>query len=113
MAIDLHKLERYMFETLGVYLKPVPWNGVGKLSLFLQQHYSYVVIHLLGYSFLLMVDEGKEEKSPANLRKHTKLLGAQWSGEIINKDINGESHNILTSITELKDRNNSRITNNR
>lgn len=83
MTIDIQKLERYVFETLEVSLKPVPWQGIGDLPLFLQHQYSYMEIQLLGNSFLLMVDEEMEEKSPANLRKHTDILRSHWSGEII------------------------------
>lgn len=50
---------------------------------FLRDTYDFLVLHVLGRDFMLMIDVREEEASPATIRKHAEQLERFWQGEVI------------------------------
>lgn len=80
---ELHQLERYLHDALGVAVTAAPWLGSEHLPHFLKELYGFAEIHLLGIHCLLVVDTGPAEQSPAALRKHVDLLQARQTADVI------------------------------
>jgi hypothetical protein len=71
---ELHELERYVHDALGVSVKPTPWSGADRLPHFLNDRYEFAQAELLGLHVLLVIDTNPEEQSPATVRKHLDML---------------------------------------
>ena len=83
MQNELSQLKRYLYETLGIVINPTPWAGSARLPFFLRDFYTFFEIQLLELPCLTMLDRGKQEYSPATVRKHMDLVKAKWDGEIV------------------------------
>ena len=71
---ELHQLERYVHDALGVVVKTTPWRGSLRLPHYLKDLYRFAKVDLLGMHCLLLVDTTPAEQSPAAVRKHLDLL---------------------------------------
>lgn len=80
---ELHQLERYLHDTLGVAVTTTPWRGGERLPHFLKELYRFAKIDLLGMHGLLAVDANPAEQSPAAVRKHMDLLRTKQDAEVI------------------------------
>ncbi|MBI4578626.1 MAG: hypothetical protein HY718_02935 [Planctomycetes bacterium] len=74
---------RYIQETLGLDLHPVPWAGQARLPFLLRDRYRCYRVEILDAACLLMMDAGDEEQSPATIRKHMENLQAHAGGLVI------------------------------
>ena len=83
MRPELHELERYVHDILGVSVKPMPWSGAGRLPPFLRERYRFAEAELLGLHTLLVIDNDLEEPSPAMVRKHMDMLQTKEHADLI------------------------------
>jgi hypothetical protein len=80
---NLHELERYVQDALGVSLKTTPWSGADRLPHFLRERYKFAQAELLGLHALLVIDTNPEEQSPAVVRKHMDTLQTKQHADLI------------------------------
>src|SRR5580658_8104203 len=80
---ELHELERYVQDALGVSVKPTPWRGADRLPHFLKERYKFAQAELLGLHALLVIDTNPEEQSPAMVRKHLDMLQPKQHTDLI------------------------------
>ncbi len=80
---ELHELERYAHDTLGVSVKPAPWNGADRLPHFLKERYRFAQAELLGLHVLFVIDVNPEEQSPAAIRKHMDMLQTKQPMDLV------------------------------
>jgi hypothetical protein len=80
---ELSELERYVYETLGVSVKTVPWSGADRLPHFLRERYKFAQTELLGLHALLVIDTNPEEQPPAIVRKHMDMLQTKQHVDLI------------------------------
>ena len=83
MRPELHELERYVHDALGVSVKPTPWSGADRLPYFLKERYRFAQAELLGLHVLLVIDINPEEQSPATVRKHMDLIRTKQHADLI------------------------------
>ncbi len=83
MRSELHELERYVHDALGVAVKTKPWSGAGRLPHFLNERYRFAQAELLGVHALLVIDTNPEEQSPATVRKHLDILQTKQQADVI------------------------------
>lgn len=83
MRPDIHELERYVHEALGIAVKTKPWSGADRLPHFLKERYSFAQTELLGLHALLVIDTDPEEQSPATVRKHMDMLQTKQHADLI------------------------------
>ena len=83
MRPELHELERYVHDALGISVKTTPWNGADRLPHFLKERYRFAQAELLGLHFLLVIDTHPEEQSPATVRKHMDALQTKQKTDLI------------------------------
>ena len=83
MRPELHELERYVHDALGVAVKAKPWSGADRLPHFLKERYSFAQAELLGLHALLVIDTNPEEQSPATVRKHLDMLQTKQHADLI------------------------------
>jgi len=83
MRAQLNTLVKYLQETLGLDLHPVPWTGQDRLPFLLRDRYRFYQIQILETNCLLMVDANKNEQSPATIRKHIENLRAHAKDPVI------------------------------
>lgn len=83
MRFELHELERYVHDALGVAVKTKPWNGADRLPHFLRERYRFAQAELLGAKAILVIDTNPKEQSPATVRKHFDVLQAKHNEELI------------------------------
>jgi hypothetical protein len=80
---QLHELDRYVQDALGVSVKPTPWSGADRLPHFLKERYKFAQAELLGLHALLVIDTNPEEQSPATVRKHLDMLQTKQHTDLI------------------------------
>jgi len=80
---ELHELEHYVHDALGVSVKPTPWGGADQLPHFLRERYRFAQAELLGRNALLLIDTNLEEQSPATVRKHMDMLQTKQHADLI------------------------------
>jgi DNA-binding MarR family transcriptional regulator len=80
---ELHELERYVHDALGVAVKTKPWSGADQLPHFLKERYRFAQAELLGVHALLVIDTNPEEQSPATVRKHLDILQTKQYADLI------------------------------
>lgn len=83
MRPELHELERYIHDALGVSVKTTPWSGADRLPHFLKERYRFAQAELLGLHVLLVIDTSPEEQSPATVRKHMDMLQTKQNADLI------------------------------
>ena len=83
MIPEIHELDRYLHDTLGVVVKAAPWNGAGHLPPVLRERYKFAKAELLGLPVLLMIDRSAEEQAPVAVRKHMEMLRPKQEAELI------------------------------
>jgi len=83
MQPELHELERYVQDALGVSVKATPWSGARQLPPVLRERYSFAQAELLGLRALLVIDTSSEEQSPATVRKHMDMLQTKKHADLI------------------------------
>lgn len=83
MQTELHELERYLHDALGIAVTITPWLGGEHLPHFLKDLYGFAQVDLLGMHGLLVFDSNPEEQSPAVVRKHLDLLRTKQDAEVI------------------------------
>lgn len=83
MIPELHELDHYLHDTLGVAMKAMPWNGAGHLPPVLRERYKFAKAELLGLPVLLMIDTGAEEQAPMAVRKHMEMLKTKQEAELV------------------------------
>ena len=77
------KLERYLYDALGIRVAVVLWETEGSMSLFLQDRYRFFRAAVLNQKCLFMVDVHAEEESPAAIRKHVEQVPGKWDGPVV------------------------------
>jgi len=75
--------ERYLKETLDIYLRPKKWKETEKLPFFLRNLYAFFEVPILGTHCLAMVAKDEAEHTPATIRKHILQVQKKWSHEVI------------------------------
>lgn len=83
MQTELHQLEQYLHDALGVAVTTTPWRGGERLPPFLKERYHFAQMDLLGMHGLLVVDASLAEQSPAAVRKHLDLLRTKQNADVI------------------------------
>ena len=83
MHTVIAQLKRYMQEALGVVISPNPLGKSTRLPFFLRDFYAFFEVKLLDVPCLLMLDRGKQQQSPATIRKHMDQVETKWGGEIV------------------------------
>ena len=83
MDILISQLERYLHDTLSVSVNLLQWAKSKGLPFFLQDDYTFCTAKILDMPFLLMVDPGDKEPSPAIIRKHMIQVQTKWDAEVI------------------------------
>lgn len=83
MQTPIATIKRYIQDTLGLTVDPVPWRGQDRLPFMLQDRYAFHTVQMLGTPCILMMDAGGEEQSPATVQKHIVLVRAHADGEVI------------------------------
>lgn len=83
MRPELHELERYVHDVLGVSVKTTPWSGAARLPHFLKERYKFAQAELLGLHALLVIDTNREEQSPATVRKQMDMLQTKHHVDLI------------------------------
>jgi len=73
---------RYLRETLGVIVDPIPWAGGAQLPFFMKARYGLFEFELLGASLLLLTDCG-DEQTPETVEKHVAQVRKFWDGEVV------------------------------
>jgi hypothetical protein len=81
MPIQIFK--EYLLETLGIRTQPVPWTDAKVLPFLLRDRYDFFIIPILKTRCLLMIPKGKEELTPAIVRKHWEMTKEKWEDEVI------------------------------
>jgi len=71
----IEDLRNYVLEALGIAFSVHPWPEAARLPTYLQDNYRYHVGKILKQEFLLMVDDRKNEPSPATIGKQIQQLG--------------------------------------
>ena len=77
------KIDRYLRETLGVEVLPVPWPEATRLPLFLTERYRFLGAAILAQPVLFMIDTLVIEESPAVIRKHMTQVRAKCEWPIV------------------------------
>jgi DNA-binding MarR family transcriptional regulator len=80
---EIHELDRYLHDTLGVVVKAAPWKGASHLPPVLRERYKFAKADLLGLPVLLMIDRSAEEQAPVAVRKHMEMLRPKQEAELI------------------------------
>jgi DNA-binding MarR family transcriptional regulator len=83
MPKGLADFERYVRDVLAVRVSAAPWAEGAKMPFFLRNLYSFFEIRIMDAPFLVMLDSGKEELSPAVVGKHMAQVRLHWDGEIV------------------------------
>ena len=83
MQAELHQVERYLHDALGIAVTTKPWSGGEHLPHFLKELYSFAQMDLLGMRALLVIDANLAEQAPAAVRKHIDLLRTKQDKEVI------------------------------
>ena len=79
----VQKLEKYLFESLGVSLAIQKWQKEKSLPLFLRDLYKFHECQLLHESCLVMEARDEEEITPATIRKHIRQIEDIWRHGVI------------------------------
>ena len=79
----LNHLKRYLNDTLGFVVKPVPWSGGSRLPFFFRESYTFYEVRLAESLYLLMLDHQGDGRSPSTVRKHMEAVVDRWEGEVI------------------------------
>jgi len=74
---------RYVGDTLGVEVAPVPWRGRDRLPPILKERYRFAAFRLLETDCVLMLDSDEGEPSPATVRKHMDLVRQKSDAVIV------------------------------
>jgi len=74
--------ERYLKETLDIYVQPEKWKGAVKLPFFLRNLYAFFEVPILGMYCLAMVAKDETEYTPATIRKHILQVQKKWNHEV-------------------------------
>jgi DNA-binding MarR family transcriptional regulator len=80
---ELHELERYVHDALGVSVKTSALERSRQLPPFLRERYRFAQAELLGLRALFVIDANPEEQSPATVRKHMDMLQAKQHADLI------------------------------
>jgi len=80
---ELHQLERYVHDALGIDVTATPWRGRERLPHFLKELYNFAEMTLLCVPCLLVVDTSPAEQSPAAIRKHMDLLRTKQNTDVV------------------------------
>ncbi|MCY2952536.1 MAG: hypothetical protein NTU53_11245 [Planctomycetota bacterium] len=83
MQAELHQLERYVHDALGVAVTTTPWRGGERLPHFLKDLYRFAQVDLLGMHGLLVIDANPAEQPPAAVREHMDLLRTKQDADVI------------------------------
>jgi len=74
----------YLGETLGITVRPEPWDGCRSLPVFMQSLYDCYSARILNEQCLLLVSrEEEEEITPAAILKHHDIARKKWPGIVI------------------------------
>jgi DNA-binding transcriptional ArsR family regulator len=76
-------LERYLKETLDIYVQPKRWKESEKIPFFLRNLYAFFEVPILETACLAMVAKDEVEQTPATIRKHILQVKKKWDHEII------------------------------
>jgi DNA-binding MarR family transcriptional regulator len=79
----IQQLEQYLQETLGVRVTCHSWEKSNNLPFYLQDRYVYFMTELSGIEYVLMIDAGQEEQTPAVISKHIEQVRTQNNVEVI------------------------------
>jgi len=83
MKALLRRLEHHVFETLGVPIATRPWEKHTGLPQYLRERYDFFETVLLGHPYVLMVDKGDVEQTPATVAKHLAQVQTRTEAEVI------------------------------
>lgn len=80
----LEQLRHYLHETLDEPLEQVtPWPEARLLPPYLRERYGFWRARLMDRLCLLLVDQGRQEQTPAIVRKHMDQVQVRWPDEVI------------------------------
>lgn len=79
----IHKIRRYLVDTLGLNVDLVLWPENQSLPVYLQDSYAFQQTKLNKLPCLLMMAMGEQEQTPAVIRKHVENIRERWEGEVI------------------------------
>jgi hypothetical protein len=77
------RLVKYLHDTLNVDVALEPWVEERALPLFLRDDYRFYRAVVKGSEFLLMVESGAGNTTPANLRKQLDQVRRHWPGAVV------------------------------
>src|SRR5262245_40098149 len=83
----------YLRKALGVQIKLAAWSGKDDLPLFVRDRYSLHKAVILQKPCLLVAPTGKEEITPAAIRKHLELLRVNTGMPCVYVGISTPSYN--------------------
>ena len=84
MAASLQTAAKtYIEETLGKAVIGSAWAASNWLPFFMQDRYEFAIIHVAESPCLLMFSNDVKGETPAVVRKHLKIVEAQFSGPVI------------------------------
>jgi len=83
LRAELHQLEGYLRDALGVTVKAKPWSEANRLPPFLRERYRFAQAELLNIHALFVIDTKPEEESPATVRKHLDTVQAKQHVDVI------------------------------
>lgn len=66
----LEGLKTYLLDTLDIEAEPAPWDGSGKLPLFLNDLYTFGTMVLFDRSYILAFPDDRQEYTPGAVEKH-------------------------------------------
>lgn len=73
----------YMRETLGITALLDHWEGSRALPIFMQDLYDCYTVCILDRHFILLVDRGTGENTPASICKHVSLIRDRWGEDVM------------------------------
>ncbi len=79
----MHRIGKYIQETLGITVRTSPWRGNTKLPGFLTSKYRFAVMNLQGKQLLLMLDQAPKQEPPSVIRKHMQQVQMKWSDAVV------------------------------
>lgn len=73
----------YIRNTLDLDVEPVLWKTTENLPYYLRDSYRFFESEVLQTAVLLMLDDGSDENTPANIRKHLRVVREKCGNEVI------------------------------
>jgi hypothetical protein len=79
----VQNLTKYVEETLGIKIRPVIWKDTRAMPLLITDLYHLYESPFIDSRVIFMIDNGREEISPASVKKHISLIREKRGIEVI------------------------------